>query len=179
MYFRRLVFLIVLSISMITFTTAPSYAIFGLSKCERVKKSIQKEEAIGRILWIDFDKERKDFLWSVKKESDKANANYANNILSPRRLHFPQELRAVHKKLILVLESDNRVFGIVNKDPKCFENKLVAKLRSTSKSNKDTIRAINSYMERTASWTSLDLLDNQMYDYIAKTYYRYVSIFKL
>lgn len=89
--------------------SAPASAIFGLSKCEKVKSSIKKEEEIQKYAWKNYDKGR-------------------SNSLVDGQINW-QEYRENLYRLGLVLKSDVMVFNTVRNSPSCFKPESVAAVR--------------------------------------------------
>jgi hypothetical protein len=88
---------------------APTHAVFGFSKCERVEKQIRQEEAIGRELWKNYDAWRDRF--------------------SRQFIHKWGEVSEGLTRLSLVHKSDLRVYSLANKNKDCFTTKTIATIR--------------------------------------------------
>jgi hypothetical protein len=98
----------------------PSHAIFGLSKCEKAKKAIKEEEAIGYELWKDFDKARDQ----VTLKSS-----------------FKEGLE-VSFDLVPMLSSRIKVYDIVEVNKSCFTAKKVASARNLRIVTSDNVVAL-------------------------------------
>ncbi len=109
----------------------PSDAILGLSKCEKIKKSIAAEEQVGLVFFKDYDKQRKILLKMAKP-----TANDWLNVLS----WLPK-----------VYESDNKVFLLVEKNMNCFKPTEIARARSDKSINDKSIKELNNIMKLASS----------------------------
>lgn len=97
----------------ITLLGNPSaHAIFGLSACEKVKKSLLHEESIGLLYFNDFARQRKLLL----------------KMPSPMR----KNMSDVFSLLSNVYASDQKVYAIVENNTKCFTAKQVIDARKAS-----------------------------------------------
>ena len=105
----------------------PTQAIFGLSKCEKVAKSIEQEEAIGYELWKGFDAARD---------------------LVARKSSLKEGLEAL-TLIVPVLNSKVKVYDIIDKNKTCFSAKKVASarnLKTSTVSNVKTLSKIREYI---------------------------------
>ena len=100
-------------------------AIFGLSKCEKIKKAITKEELIGVALWKDFNRYRK---LVVSKGFVKTSEYYDVTIL-----------------LEPVLESDLKIFKITDENPQCFKSQELSYFRTQKSQAVRYLEALRSY----------------------------------
>jgi hypothetical protein len=104
--------------------TTPANALFGLSKCEKVKKEISKEEQVGLIYFKEFDRQRDLFL----SNSSPTNQDYVDLL-----------------DLILdVYQSDKNVYLVVDKNKSCFSAKKLASARTRNSSVVSEIKSINN-----------------------------------
>lgn len=106
--------------SSIFFPTSAN-AIFGLSKCEKVKKSIKKEEEIQKYSWMNYDKAR--------------DISVVN-----RNMTF-RDYREHLYRLNLVWKSDLEVFRAVKDNPNCFKAESIAGVR-------ERIRDIENFIKK-------------------------------
>ena len=104
--------------------TAPASAVFGLSKCEKIKKQITNEEKVGLLLHKKYSTQRKIVL-----AMNSPNWNNLNNALS----WLPD-----------VYDSDLRIFGLVDKNSSCFTTEQVARARGEIRSSKKNITDIST-----------------------------------
>jgi hypothetical protein len=150
---------IVLAI-MIFSSFAPANAILGLSACEKAKKSIKTEEAIGLAIWKEFDMER-----------DRLVRN--NNVRVYEYIYILRQQTSVYN-------SDLIIFKIANKNAKCFSPKIIGKIRqsevSTRASLKDIGAAIRQFDTYSVSMRSQSTGSYAM-EYLKSTYLSFVSIY--
>ena len=92
----------------------PANAIFGLSKCEKVKKQITNEEKVGLLLHNKYLKQRRILL-----TMSKPTWTDLSNVLG----WLPD-----------VYDSDLKVYKLVNKNLSCFTSQQVARARADSRS---------------------------------------------
>jgi hypothetical protein len=88
---------------------APASAIFGLSKCEKVKKQILQEEKINI---------------SIGKYREKARLEFIKKIAPT----YP-ELAEYYYQIILSTKSDLAVYALMVKNPGCYDTKINAAVR--------------------------------------------------
>jgi hypothetical protein len=139
---------------------SPAHGILGLSTCEKVKKSILKEEAVGRSIWQDFDRNRKNY---VRKQSIKAF-----------------EYIFVLRQQTGIYESDMLIFRQASKNPKCFSAKLLGKIRFSEVQTKASLKEVNSAIAQFDLYSTTMLsqqLGNYSIDYLKSTYLEFVSIY--
>ena len=136
----------------------PASAVFGLSKCEKVKKAIQAEEAVGRESWQDFDVER-----------DKLVANgYLTNM----------QTNYLFSLLLLVTESDLSVQQIAVKNIKCFDNKTNAANRKQLATTKSDIKMFKEALSVFAKNRGGSSLRNEpAYSWMKDRYQKFYSIY--
>lgn len=103
------------------FFSTPANAIFGLSKCEKVKKSIKKEEEIQKYAWKNYDKAR--------------DISVVNRTMTFR------DYREHLYRLNLVWKSDLEVFRAVKDNPNCFKAESIAGVR-------ERIRDLESFIKK-------------------------------
>ena len=107
--------------------TAPADAIFGLSKCDKAKKAITKEEVIGLSLWKDFHQYRK----GVVSKGNISSAEYYEATI----------------KLEPVLESDLKIWGVVETNQQCFKASDSAYFRTQKSEAVRYLEAMRSYFK--------------------------------
>jgi hypothetical protein len=117
----RTVLLLSAVISSSIYLSTPAGAIFGLSKCDKVKSSIKKEEEIQKYAWKTYD---------VARDSAVVNMNMTL-----------RDYTELLYGLNLVWKSDLQVFRSVKNNPSCFQAESVAGVR-------DRIRYIESFIKQ-------------------------------
>jgi hypothetical protein len=141
-------------------TTPSAHAIFGLSTCEKVKKSILKEEAVGKSIWQDFNQVRNTY---VRQQSIKA-------------FQYIYVLR----QQTSIYESDLLIFGQASKNPKCFSAKLLGKIRLAEVQTKASLKEVNSAIAQFDLYSSRMLsqqIGRYSIDYLKSTYLEFASIY--
>lgn len=104
--------------------TAPANAVFGLSKCEKVKKQITSEEKVGLLLHKKYSAQRKVILAMSNPTWDNLNDTVS---------WLPD-----------VYDSDLRIFNLVDKNSSCFTTQQVARARAETRSSKKNISDIST-----------------------------------
>ena len=104
-------------------SVAPANAIFGLSKCEKVKKQITNEEKVGLLLYKKYSTQRQIVL---------AMDNPTWN-----------DLNSAHSYLPDFIDSDLRIFSLVDKNSSCFTTQQIAKARRETSYAKKNIADIS------------------------------------
>jgi len=138
--------------------TAPANAIFGLSKCEKVKKQVLLEEQIGLGFWKVYRAEVKGFKTATVDQMKSLTSSY-----------------------LLITGSKEKVYQLLEKNKKCFTTaqliygrKSVAKITSEQKIFKSVLTALNAQ-------TGTTVLSNS--DALIKawksTYKKYYSIYDI
>jgi len=145
-------------IGLLASSVAPASAIFGLSKCEKVKKKILSEEAIGKESWKEFDVMRDEYI------SDKKVTN--GEVVSLFRL-----VNLVHK-------SDSIVYGIASENTSCFTSKMNAYIRNTQAETKRTFDEISKNLNKFDSKYS-DQTNVDGYPYFKIYYLKYISLYEI
>jgi len=107
-----------------TASIVPASAVFGLSKCEKIKKQITSEEKVGLLLHRKYSAQRKIVL-----AMNNPSWNNLNNALS----WLPD-----------VYDSDLRIFVLVDKNSSCFATQEVARARGEIRSSKKNITDIST-----------------------------------
>jgi hypothetical protein len=119
---RKLASAIVI-VGLLASSMTPANAIFGLSKCEKVKKQITNEEKVGLLLHKKYSVQRKIVL--AKNNPTWNDLNNAFNLLPD------------------VYDSDLRIFSSVDKNLSCFTTQQVARARAEARSSKKNIADIS------------------------------------
>jgi hypothetical protein len=136
-------------------------AVFGLSTCEKVKKSIQSEESVGLSIWQDFDRRRDGI---VNRKSVKV-----------------YEYVYLLQQQVSIYESDLIIFSKANSNPKCFNSKLLGKIRLSEVQTKSYLKDINSAIKQFEDY-SVEMqkqnLGSYALDYLRSTYSGFSSIYK-
>ena len=137
---------------------APAQAIFGLSKCEKVKKEIQAEEAVGKESWKEFDQQRDNLI--------------AKGFLTNSQTN---ELMSL---LLLVTQSDLSVKQISVKNIKCFDNKTNATNRKNLATAKSDIKLMNEFLSVFAKNRDRSSVQNKpAYTFLKDYYQKFYSIY--
>lgn len=119
---RRKLASVIVVIGLLVTSMAPASAVFGLSKCEKVKKQIANEEKVGVLLHRKYVEQRKILL-----RMSSPTFNNLSNAMS----WLPD-----------VYDSDLRIYNMVDKNSSCFTSKQVARARSEARSAKKDISDI-------------------------------------
>lgn len=112
-------------IGLLASSMAPADAVFGLSKCEKVKKQITNEEKVGVLLHRKYSNQRKIVL-------TKSNPTWT-------------DLNNTFSWLPDVYDSDFRIFSWVDKNSSCFSTQQVARARSEARNSKKNIADIATF----------------------------------
>jgi hypothetical protein len=107
---KRFFLSLTLALGMLVSIVHPANAVFGLSKCEKVKKEISHEESIGLLYFKDYAKQRKTL----------------QQMLNPKRSNVADVLSWIGS----VFDSDLKVYEIVEKNTKCFSAAQVIDARN-------------------------------------------------
>jgi hypothetical protein len=110
-------------IGLLASSMAPANGIFGLSKCEKVKKQITNEEKVGLLLHKKYSTQRQIVL-----AMDNPTWNDLNN---------------AHSYLPDFIDSDLRIFSLVDKNSSCFTTQQIAKARRETSFAKQNIKDIS------------------------------------
>ena len=110
-------------IGLLASSMAPANAIFGLSKCEKVKKQITNEEKVGLLLHKKYSTQRQIVL---------AMDNPTWNDLNKAHSYLPD-----------FIDSDLRIFSLVDKNSSCFTTQQIAKARRETSFAKQNIKDIS------------------------------------
>ena len=149
--------IVFLSIAVIS----PANAIFGLSKCEKIKKDILIEESIGKKAWQKYDTQR--------------DAYVQNGAMSA------QQLIQLFDLLTLVYNSDLIVFDKLDKNPKCTTPSNSADVREQIQETKNEIATFAEsrkiYEKLTLAQQRKIVLPKNIIESLKTTYESYGSIY--
>ena len=121
---------------------APANAIFGLSKCEKVKKQIRNEMAIGDVLFKSYRKVANNL--QPKKDSE----TYGQ--------HF-EKYKGALSSLKLVLDSDVKAWSYAQNSVKCFSVEQNSAIRSALGTYKKSNSEITKLISKTDYFSQIDL----------------------
>lgn len=114
-------------------------AIFGLSKCDKIIKSVNQEQSVGLINWKSFDKSRDKVILKSKISIFDA--------VSLSRLQ------------ILVYESDIKIRNILNKNIGCFDPKVIARNQQGVSSANTNYQILKDNLKNYVSYSQQDQLE--------------------
>jgi hypothetical protein len=128
----------ILVMGLLASSMTPANAIFGLSKCEKVKKQILSEEKISIILY-DLTRKSRD---SAIKDNSATWGEYST----------------VLSKENLARKSDIKVFDLIIKNPYCFSAEISAYVRTYKQNSQARIKASQAAIDGILkkSWTYLE-----------------------
>lgn len=155
--------------------TSHSQAIFGLSKCERVKKKIQSEELVGRELWNRLDKKRAEV---VSKAPSLHNRPVKPLTSTTVKYVLGRDASIFYQLLNELYESDLRAYKLAQSEKKCFSSKVLADIRIFQSQIKRDLPIIKSNILDFNRAQSL-LYWTGEYEYIVSVYKKYYSIYNL
>ena len=138
----------------------PANAIFGLSKCEKVKKQITNEEKVGLLLHNKYLKQRRILL-----TMSKPTWTDLSNVLG----WLPD-----------VYDSDLKVYKLVNNNLSCFTSQQVARARADSRSVKKNISDNQSIRNQLIKRNDLKekILGSEEIEIVRNLYKAYFSFMK-
>jgi hypothetical protein len=146
-------------IGLLSSSMIPANAIFGLSKCEKIKKQITNEEKVGLLLHKKY---------SAQKQIVLAMDNPTWSDLNNAHSYLPD-----------VIDSDLRIFSLVDKNSSCFTTQQIAKARretSNSKKNISDISFIRDYILKNPR-LSKKVLGKETVELLRNLYPNYHSYF--
>jgi hypothetical protein len=156
---KKVISVAILIVLLIPLETLPANAIFGFSRCEKAKNAITKEEVIGLSLWKDFHRYRKGVV-------SKGNVSIA-------------EYYEATIKLEPVLESDLKIWRVVETNQQCFKASDSAYFRTQKSEAVRYLEAIRSYFK---SYLELTISqrkgpeDRNAYNFLRNYYLSYGDI---
>jgi hypothetical protein len=136
-----------LVIGLMTSSMAPASAIFGLSKCEKVKKQIKNELAIGDALF----KAYRSSVYKIQpiKVTETYGAKYEKY----------QKYESALNALSLVFESDIKAWGIAQKSPQCFSVDQNSAIRTALRTFNSSSTKINQAIAKRDIFAQFDLTE--------------------
>jgi hypothetical protein len=149
------------SIFLLISIASPAKAVFGLSKCEKIKKDILIEESIGKKAWQKYDTQRDGYVQSGAMSA--------------------QQLIQLFDLLTLVYNSDLIVFDKLDKNPKCTTPSNSADVRAQIQETKNEISTFAEsrkiYEKLTLAQQRKIVLPKNIIDSLKTTYESYGSIY--
>ena len=127
---------------MLSGTTIPANAIFGLSQCEKVKKQIKNEVAIGDSLFKTY----RYYVSLIKPKND-------NESFKERYLKYETAINA----LDLVLDSDIKAWSTGQEYPQCFSVEQNSGIRTGLKIFKKSSKDIKATVSKRDYYEKFDL----------------------
>jgi hypothetical protein len=122
--------------------TSPSYAIFGLSKCEKLKKQIQVELEIGDSLFKEY-----------RKSVNQITPKKPNETFGDQNQKYINALSG----LKLVLDSDVKAWGYAEAVTQCFSTEQNSTIRVGFSRLKDLKEKIATYLSKPNLYGTMDL----------------------
>jgi hypothetical protein len=138
-------------------SVTPANAIFGLSKCEKVKKQITNEEKVGLLLHNKYLEQRKIILAMTKP-----TWTDLSNVLG----WLPD-----------VYDSDLKVYKLVNTNSSCFTTQQVARARADSRGVKKNLSDNQSIRNQLVKRNDLKekMLGSEEIEFVRNLYKAYFS----
>ena len=130
--FRFLVFVLPFSLIGLTITTSPAQAIFGLSKCEKIKKQIYTEISLGDSLFKQY---------RIKTESIEDWKTTSNISI------YEGQMDTAIRSLILLSESDLKVLKIADANGPCFSIEQRTDFRSSVSTYKELLKLAKAWIK--------------------------------
>lgn len=152
---RRLLAVLLATGHLFLMVTPPSSAIFGLSKCEKMWKAIDSEEAVGKIQHEDFT----------------LLARYLDKKASYNNFDIVDTIDSLNE----VLASDRRVYRLAVGSSSCFTAKQMAWIRTALQSTNQRIADNNSRRRELAQRQEMAWYKPQGFTFI-KLYERYFKL---
>ena len=118
---KRMAGILVLCIGLLGSGLPSAGAIFGLSSCEKLKSRTLAEESIGKGLWKAFNRD-----------------NIQNNKTTGTTWNYQ-----IVNDLVLLFESDQKVFSDMTKYPRCFNSSQNVFLRKNLQLTNNAITDLN------------------------------------
>lgn len=155
---RKLLFSISLVIGLLGSSMTPANAIFGLSKCEKVKKQILQEEKITISLDEYREKTRLRFI-------QKINPTYP-------------DLADYYYQIIVSIESDLKVYSLMIKNPNCYATKINAAVRRYQGNATISLKGFKSAFVEISAKYHLDPVPSMYSEWMSSTgKVRFVSVY--
>lgn len=145
----------VLVISVLGTSQTPANALFGLSKCEKVKKQLNAEEAIGFESWKKFD-------------------DYRRKLILARGFTY-EEYSSMLRKLMTVLSSDKKLYQTMDKNTSCFSAKKNSDARDELLTAGELLKDYESDIRALSGWSPSEKGRSVPLDHFeyARTIYKY------
>jgi hypothetical protein len=102
----------------------PSNAVFGLSKCDKIIKSIDREQNIELVNWREFD-------------------SYRDKIISIGKIDFDRQVDLI-TSLLLVYESDIKISRILDSNLSCAKPEIIARNRQGVSNSSNSYNILKS-----------------------------------
>lgn len=128
---KKLILVLVVSSTLLVSSSLPAQAIFGLSKCEKMQKSIDTEESVRRTLSVEF---KKQYQIDINKLNDISTSSTTYR---------------------LIRDSDLKILTIANANQKCFKPGEISYIRGEIQFAKIEI----GYMKRNMTGGSIDQMN--------------------
>ena len=135
----------------------PASAVFGLSKCEKVKKAILNEEKISIILY-DLAKKYKD---SAVQDNSVTWGEYSK----------------VFSQDILGRESDIKVFNLMIKNSSCFSAETNASIRNLKQANQAYTKQMRSIIDETIKKGISNYVDVKLFVALGLMQWSFTSVY--
>jgi hypothetical protein len=159
-----------------------SNAVFGLSKCERLEKSIASEEKIGVELWRDLRDSNTAIIKSSPSLSEGVTLDPYKAEPTTPHLRISRvtinDARVFYGNLRLLIPSDIKRYKLMESRSQCFMPREVADARSSRSSAAELAKYINNQIRMWRKENSNNILSSEYYEWIVSTYPRYRSIIK-
>jgi hypothetical protein len=147
-----------LVVGLLASSLTPAHAIFGLSKCEKVKKEILREEKISI------------FLYGLTKKS-------RDSALKDNSVTWGEYSKVLSKE-ILGQQSDIKVFDLMINKSSCFSAEINAYVRTYKKDTQENIKLSQSVIDAIFKQTSLtDVADVLVRNALRSKKWSFVSVY--
>jgi hypothetical protein len=133
--FKILIIIILLS----QLSIQQSNAVFGLSKCDKIIKSVNQEQSIGLINWRTFDKSR-------------------DKIILKSKISL-WDGATLSRLQILVYESDIKISNILNKNTGCFNPEVIARNQQGVSNANTSYQILKNNLKNYTSYSQQEQLE--------------------
>jgi hypothetical protein len=155
---KKLLISISLIIGVLGSSIVPADAIFGLSKCEKVKKQILQEEKISISLGEYREKTRLEFI-------QKKNPTYS-------------DLADYYYQIIVSIESDLKVYSLMVKNPSCYATNINASVRRYQGTATISLKGFKSKFVEISAKYQLEPVPSMYSEWMSSTgKVRFVSVY--
>jgi len=144
-------------IGLLASSMAPASAVFGLSKCEKVKKTILTEEKISIILY-DLTKKSRD------------SAIRDNSVTWG-------EFSTVYAKDILGRQSDIKVFDLMIKNSSCFSAEMNANIRTFKQNAQASIKQSQEIIDGIMKKSLSNIVYSKLLEALKTARWGFVSVY--